>query len=142
MRPVYIFLCLIFFCSGSTGQNLIRNPGFEEHIEFPYGMDPFYWGIKNLRHWTTTGWSTISYCHLDLENRVDTVFRKTSCCGNTINPHGGKGMVKLGYTEACPSIPSTGCAPYLKSVLSSPLVVGEVYEVSMWVHFPRNMGED
>ncbi len=140
-----LFLIAVLFLSSSIqGQSLVRNGDFESHTEFADGFTPFYWGIEHLRHWSETGHGITTYCHLDLENRIDTFFKVSSCCGNTINPHSGKGMAKLLYLENCPynGSPDTGCTGYLISNFTSPLNVGSVYEVSMWIYFPRGLGED
>ena len=93
-----LFLIAVLFLSSSIqGQSLVRNGDFESHTEFADGFTPFYWGIEHLRHWSETGHGITTYCHLDLENRIDTFFKVSSCCGNTINPHSGKGMAKLLY---------------------------------------------
>ena len=143
MKLFWIMVFCLFSSVHGKSQNLIHNPDFERHKEFPPGLSPFKWGtIEYLRDWTYTGWEVIDYCHLSLENRTDKIFKRTSCCGNTINPHSGSGMVKMAYSESCPFTPSTGCTDYLTAVLSSPLVVGDIYEVSMWVYFPGNWAED
>ena len=113
----------------------------ESHTEFEDGFPPVYWNIDHLRDWTETG-HLISYCFTDLEKRTDSLFKVTYCCGNNINPHSGKGMVKLMYLENCPFTPSTGCAGYLVSNFISPMEVGRVYEISMWIYFPAGLGED
>ncbi|HEY3386523.1 MAG TPA: OmpA family protein [Saprospiraceae bacterium] len=139
---IFSFLCL--FSLGLYGQSLVRNGDFEGHTPFEEGFSPFYYGIDHLWNWTASGWTIHSYCHLDLENRTDTLFKKTSCCGNTIIPHSGKGMVKMGYTENCVNLAmnTDGCAVYLHSKLIEPLEVGSVYEISMWFYFPNDLGED
>ena len=133
------FFYIILPCKS---QNLIRNAGFEHHREFPHGLDAFNWGAINyLTDWAWTAHPFIDLCDTSLENRTDKLFKRTSCCGNIINPHNGKGMVKLGYSESCPS-PPTGCTTYLKSRLTNSLEVGNIYEISMWVYFPSNWVED
>lgn len=137
-----LFLSAILLMSNYlNSQSLIRNGDFESHTEFAEGFTPFYYGITHLRHWRASGWSIHSYCHLDLENRTDTLFKITSCCGNTIMTHSGKGMMKMGYGESCTE-PVTGCATYLHAKLIEPLEVGSVYEMSMWIFFPRDLNED
>ncbi len=138
-----LFLITVLFLSNSIqGQSLVRNGDFESHTAFSDGFSPIYWGIDHLRHWSTSGWNMISYCQLDLETRTDTLFKRSSCCGNTIIPHTGKGMVKMSYDEACPFAPSTGCASYIHARLIESLEVGSVYEATMWVYFPKDMNED
>lgn len=136
-RFVIICLCFFFFHSISS-QNLVRNSGFEHHHEFPHGMSPFKWGAINyLTDWASMN-GMVDLCDTLLENRTDT-FKRTSCCGNNIKPHTGKGMLKLGYSESCYNGLNpldTGCTSYAKTKLSSPLVVGDIYEISMWVYFP------
>jgi outer membrane protein OmpA-like peptidoglycan-associated protein len=127
-----------------SGQSLVRNGDFEGHTVFEEGFSPFYYGIDHLWSWTSSGWTVHSYCQLDLEKRTDTLFKKTSCCGNTIVPHSGKGMVKMGYTENCVNLAmnTSGCASYIHSKLIEPLEVGSVYEISIWFYFPNDLGED
>ncbi len=135
---------LLTIDSTLNSQSLVRNGDFEGHTEFPDGFSPFYYGIDHLWNWASSGWTIHSYCHLDLENRTDTLFKVTSCCGNTMIPHSGKGMVKMGYAESCIGLAmnTNGCATYLHSKLVEPLEVGSVYEISMWFYFPNNLGED
>jgi outer membrane protein OmpA-like peptidoglycan-associated protein len=136
------FLCL--YTSEVFGQSLVRNGDFEGHTPFEEGYSPFYWGIDHLWNWSNSGSSLISYCQMDLEIRTDTLFKRTSCCGNTIFPHSGKGMVKLGYCENCenPNIGMEGCATYLHTQLNEPLEVGSVYEIRIWFYLPKDLGED
>ena len=136
-------ICLLLLLVLSIeAQNLIRNGDMESHTEFEDGFPPTYWNIDHLRDWRSSGWDMSSYCFLDLEKRTDTLFRVTWCCGNTINPHSGKGMVKLSYVESCPYEPPYGCNAYIHTELATPLEVGTVYEVSMWVYFPKDLNED
>ena len=136
-------MCILLLLAISlNAQNLIRNGDMESHTEFEDGFPPVYWNIDHLRDWRSSGWNYLSYCFLDLEKRTDSLFRVTWCCGNTINPRSGKGMVKLGYTESCPFEPPYGCNAYIHSKLSQPLEVGSVYEISMWVYFPKDLNED
>jgi hypothetical protein len=75
-----LFLLLILFISNIIkGQSLVRNGDFEGHTPFEEGFSHFYYGIDHLWNWTSSGWSIHSYCHLDLEKRTDTLFKKTSC---------------------------------------------------------------
>ena len=145
MNSIKALLIIGLACHGSflACQNLVPNPGFEDHQEFEQGFSPFYWGISHLNQWVESGsLGMLSYCFVDLEKRTDTFFKKTSCCGNTINPHLGKGMVKLSYHESCGLEEPLGCASYIRTKFISPLVVGNIYEVSMWVYFPENQSED
>ena len=145
IQPVIRFLihCLLLFVTiPITSQSLVRNGDMESHTEFEDGFTPAYWNIDHLRDWQSSGWDMSSYCFLDLEKRTDTLFRVTWCCGNTINPHSGKGMVKLSYIKSCPFEPPYGCNSYIHSRLSKPLEAGTVYEISMWVYFPKDLNED
>jgi outer membrane protein OmpA-like peptidoglycan-associated protein len=57
-------------------------------------------------------------------------------------------MIALFYMESCPFsevTPTgevTGCPSYVYAKLNSPLIVGSVYEISMWVYFPKNAAVD
>lgn len=141
---ILLLLPIILVSTITKGQSLVRNGDFEGHTEFADGFSPFYYGIDHLWNWTVSGWLIHSYCHLDLENRTDTLFKKAFCCGNSINPFSGKGMVKLGYAESCHDLirNRNGCASYLHSKLIEPFEVGSIYEIKIWLYLHRDLNED
>ena len=122
------------------GQDLLLNAGFEHHSTFSDYAEPHESNFDYLKNWDVLGLDVSNYCHSDLEEKRVKEFQT---CANSIHPHGGKGMVKLLYVEACPEISRiTGCASYIHSKLQSALVVGNIYEVIMWVYFPCQSGID
>lgn len=42
MKPLYLFLLLLLWCSGAVGQNLVRNGSFEEYVSCPNGPGQFW----------------------------------------------------------------------------------------------------
>lgn len=124
-------------------QNLVPNGNFERHYSFDIpgpniGSPGFLYDWKKLNH---LGWT---YCHKDFVKRFGQ--EKLKRGGRFVNfdtTHifEGDAMVKLFYLENETTY-DTGCSSYIKTKLISPMEVGEVYEISMWVMSPFNPSAD
>ncbi|MGB3079888.1 MAG: OmpA family protein [Saprospiraceae bacterium] len=126
-------------------QNLVPNGNFEEHLSFDYCTRVPNPDIQFLKSWKPSGavGDFVAYCHRDLVKRfgVKRMKEQGYIYFDTLSIFEGNAMVKLHYGENCP-VGDTGCASYLKTKLISPLELGEVYEVSMWVYTKINPAAD
>ena len=146
---VKLYFCLILISISISkilpAQNLVPNSGFEKHITFDFSGAGSY--INFLKDWKPSGNEILFYCHKDLAKKfpIETEHIHKSGFYNfdTINLRDGNAMLKLYYGENC-YVPmfDTGCASYIQTKLISPLEIGEVYEVSMWVYTKTNLAAD
>jgi outer membrane protein OmpA-like peptidoglycan-associated protein len=123
--------------------NLVPNGNFEKHSTFDLSVGPGSY-ISNLSDWEPTGISSLeTYSHRMFVRKFGQQRLKDWGYVNfdTLNLRNGDAMVKLYYGETCP-VQDTGCASYIKSKLLSPLELGDVYEVSMWVYTNVNPAAD
>jgi outer membrane protein OmpA-like peptidoglycan-associated protein len=126
-----------------NNQNLVPNGNFEKHSTFDLSVGPGSY-IHTISDWKPAGSSTVeSYSHRAFVRKFGQQKLKDHGYINfdTLNLRSGDGMVKLYYGENCP-VQDTGCASYLKTKLTTPLELGEVYEVSMWVYSKEYPGTD
>lgn len=124
LLPLYLF-----------SQNLVPNGNFEKHATFDLSVGPGSF-ISYLTDWEPTGSSSFEvYAHRAFVKKFGQ--QRLKDCGyvnfDTLNLRNGDAMVKLYYGESCP-VQDTGCASYIKTKLTTPLELGDVYEVSMWVY--------
>lgn len=131
---------LRFATANSSAQELVPNPGFEDHS--PFCVDcSYFWPTKSfeyLKDWSQSGLRGAFYCNTVQDKPF---MKEIRCCYPFVKPHSGNGMVRLRYIESCP-VPPTGCTSYLHAKLDSVLRIGEVYEISLWVYFPENEAMD
>jgi len=124
-------------------QNLVPNGNFEKHTTFDFSEGPGF-HIQSISDWESSGTSSLkAYCHRDFVRKFGQQRLKESGFINfdTLILRNSDAMVKLYYGENCP-VQDTGCATYLKAKLLSPLELGDVYEVSMWVYAKESPGTD
>jgi outer membrane protein OmpA-like peptidoglycan-associated protein len=150
MKFLTTILILIFFRlflpDYISAQNLVPNGDFERHSTFEFSGGPGQY-INFLNDWDPSGTSSWAiYCHKDFVKKFGQQRLKIQdpwVNFDTLNMRRGDGMIKLFYHENC-SVPmvDTGCASYIKTKLLSPLELGEVYEISMWVFTKTNLAAD
>ncbi len=132
LLPLYLF-----------SQNLVPNGNFEKHSTFDLSVGPGSY-ISYLSDWETTGTESFEvYAHRAFVRKFGQQRLKDGGYINfdTLNLRNGDAMVKLYYGETCP-VQDTGCASYIKTKLNTPLELGDVYEVSMWVFTKINPAAD
>ena len=132
-------------------QSLVPNGSFENHKPFcgdcvPYSVNCT---IEYLNYWKFPGPHHLFwFCHTSLPIIERPEWQYSFCRQVPCTPHSGQGMISLFYIESCPfheTTPTgkvTGCPSYVYAKLSSPLVVGNIYEISMWVYFPEDPVSD
>lgn len=135
----------------SLAQSLVPNGGFEEHKPFcgncvPYSVNRT---IEYVNDWKSSGQSSWSwYWNATLAHKDEPKWEHFFWKGTPVKPLNGDGMLVLQYIEACPFAEMTptgevtGCPSYVYAKLTTPLVVGNVYEIVMWVYFPENPAVD
>jgi len=148
MKIFSIKLCLWIFISlnGSStfSQNLVPNGNFEQHLSFDKLGNVPEPNIHFLTGWKPSGMDTYwAYCHRDFVKKfgIKSLKDRGYIYFDTLTLFDGDAMVKLDYGENCPS-GDTGYASYIKTRLTSPLELGDVYEVSMWVYSGINPAVD
>lgn len=139
-------LFTFLFCFQSIwmfSQNLVPNGNFEKHSDFELSSHTPQPTIGYLYDWKSCGMWEEAYCHNDIYKKFGQEKMKLYSYLNydTSNILEGRAMVKLYYEESCP-VMDTGCTSYLKTKLTSPLELGEVYELSMWVYSKTNPAVD
>src|SRR5690242_7590499 len=138
-----LFICVKFIPIFS--QNLVLNGNFEQHLSFDKCNEPPKPNMQFLSGWKPLGESNSAYCHRDIVRKFgeQRMKEKGYVYFDTLLLSEGDAMVKLAYSENCysPNV-DTGCAAYIKTKLTSPLRLGEVYEVSMWVYTRINPAVD
>ncbi len=147
-RLLFIFL-LSSIGSNLFSQNLVPNGNFEEHISFDNYTNVPNPNIQLLKSWKPSGavGDFVAYCHRNLVKKfgVKRMKEQGYIYFDTLSILEGNAMVKLYYGENCPfpyGDRDTGCASYIKTKLTSPLELGDVYEVSMWVYTKINPAAD
>lgn len=139
-KRILFFLAFMAFQSALIGQNLVINPSFE-NVNVGSLQCSWYTTIAQfnsaINNWTLpTGGST------DIFNTA----LATSCyCSpfstHTSNPGQQAPRTGNGYCNIV-TWGNGGCAPwreYLQGQLSSPMLVGQTYEVEMWVSLADKM---
>lgn len=104
-----------------NSQNLITNGGFENYTQLPnsYGQYYFCNGWSNC-----SGGGTPDYFHVNGTGQA----KLPNPFPSTINPHGGSAIMGLSLYAAS----ATNFREYLTTTLTSPLVVGEDYQLSFY----------
>lgn len=143
LKPATWIILIFSFPNFLPAQNLVPNGGFEKHITFDLSGGPGNY-INFLKDWETPGPRWAVYCHKDFvkkfgEQRLKQGWSTWGTFDTLIMR--GNGMLKLNYIENC-SVGDTGCASYIQTKLLSPLEIGEVYEVSIWVYTKTNLAAD
>lgn len=143
MKPNFIkfllFACFSLPVISLRSQNLVPNSNFEKHSTFDVPVASIG-HIRFLSNWETAGthdWS--AYCHRYFVKKYGQQQMKERGYVNfdTLDLLEGDAMVKVFYAEN--DITSdTGGSTYIKTKLTSPLEIGDVYEVSMWVYTKHN----
>lgn len=137
-------LLLCFHSIWIFSQNLVPNGNFEKHSMFDFRAHVPKLSVSELSDWKVNSNSIVTYCHRDMVKRYGSkVMKESGSWSNfdTLNLLQGDAMVKLFYHENCTDL-DTGCTGYLWTRLESPMEVGEVYQISMWVFTPINPAAD
>jgi hypothetical protein len=129
-----IFLCIAFAIQ-LNAQNLVPNGSFEKHLPFDKHGVRDYTTQRIVSSWRDHNQGTSAYCHKDLIRQYGYDREKWGRWFrfDTNQVQDGDAMVKFYYGESCP-VGDTGCTMYLTNKLIEPLMIGEVYEVSLWVY--------
>jgi outer membrane protein OmpA-like peptidoglycan-associated protein len=136
MRCTSLCLCFAIFVIIANSQNLLQNPGFEDHLPVDYittGVSDAQFSTI-LKHWRSLHSHTL-ICDCQHERTADEI-RSRLCRFDKVKPHAGCTMMELSYMPNCPNyeLGTRGCSSYLATKLNAPLEVGEVYEVSFWLN--------
>jgi hypothetical protein len=127
-------ITLLCFLTGSISifaQNLVPNPDFENYSSLPDSWSQ--WG--RCDSWTSAGGISVDglygdpdYFHVNGSGSV----QLPSTAPAYINPQSGDAVMGfLGYHD--PYMTTTDVREYLMTQLTSPLVIGEYYELSFWI---------
>lgn len=116
-------LCLtagffILLSLSSQGQNALPNSGFEAYSTCPTGLGQL---DGRLTGWTRANTSTPDYANCSFTGNV--AVRTT--------PRSGSGAVGMWAGASHPSCSSTGYAESIQANLTSPLVIGQTYDISI-----------
>ena len=133
MRVIFIPL-LALCCAGmSFAQNLVPNPGFENHSSLPDS-----WGQwDRVIDWNNAGgtpsngsFADPDYFHVNGSGPVQ--LPNTSPA--TLNAHGGDAVMGfLAYHDSIPDGTTHNVREYISTQLTSPLVVGQTYRLRFWI---------
>ena len=140
---VALLIFIFLFCVSIQAQNLVPNGSFEQHLSFELNGVKEYTTQRFVTAWRDQNHTTSAYCHKELIRRYGYDQYKWGRFSrfDTSQVLDGDAMIKLHYVESCP-VKDTGCTGYLTAKLISPLEIGEVYEVSMWVFPERHPAPD
>lgn len=128
MNAKPLLLLAAWLLSGTAySQNLIPNPGFESYSKCPTGLGE----LRNARHWInpSTGGGSPDYYHkcgvpaLQVPNNLNGVQAA----------HGGDAYAGL-YLWQKVAGASLAIREYIESPLTSPLVAGKAYVITMYVN--------
>ncbi|MBK7589533.1 MAG: hypothetical protein IPI22_15010 [Bacteroidetes bacterium] len=138
---IFISMSSVFIIA----QNLVPNGNFEHHRPFDgsgltIGSMAFPYDWKTINQPST-------YCHRYFVKNFGQERLKQGGYINfdTLVLFEGDAMIELEYGENCPypyADRDSGCASYIKTKLTSPLELGEIYEVRMWVYVKINPATD
>lgn len=144
-RSYYFFpgVCVVLMLlsaltySQATNHDLIANGGFELYNSNSQAIDIRH--FDQVTSWRSVSWQSF-YCNCQ-QNIVPYEWYISHCDFDKYTPHSGKGMVKMIYEEAWSETTKSnncadGCTAYIQTALNTPLELGEVYEISMWVNYP------
>lgn len=137
------FLAILFICVSDTSkaQNLIRNGSFEKHADQKCLLCDIdrgkYPGM--VYDWDNAGWGCI-LCDKDYKRNSDEI-KVNFCPLDKVSPHDGKAMIQMRYS------PETGGgvhegADYLVAKTMQPMQVGQLYQVSFWIHIQSKERSD
>ncbi len=137
----FLGLLFIYGAYSSKAQNLIRNGSFEEHAAQTCLNCNIAWGKYpgKVYHWDNAGWGCI-LCDKDYKRNSDEI-KVNFCPLDKVSPYDGKAMIQMRYH------PETGGnihegADYLSAKTIQPMEVGQLYEVSFWIHIQSKKRSD
>jgi len=115
-------------------QNLVRNPGFENHSTSAYNSEAEFSMVM-------PGWRSIQVVNIHDCTKTDKYQQFNY--GVDLSKYKAKegcSMMEMGFFPNCGKLgdgnfPYIGCANYLVSPLSETLEIGQLYEISFWVNF-------
>lgn len=135
------FFLLLFISLGiltpNFSQNLIQNGSFENHSPLnclSCHLQPNNFSYT-MRPWSNLATGSPLICDCDYEKN-QTEKNTLQCLFNKVQPYEGCTMMEMKYTANCwdPKFLTRGCSNYLGTELRTPMEVGNVYEVSFWLH--------
>jgi len=121
MKRFLLFLITVCFYQ-LQAQNLISNPGFEINSGLPTSVAQLY---------LATGWNdcygggSSDYFHVNGSGLV----QLPNCFIGTVNPHSGNAIVGAALWYYSPS----DYREYIATTFSSPMVVGQTYNISFYI---------
>ncbi|MFN0016122.1 MAG: OmpA family protein [Saprospiraceae bacterium] len=130
---ISIISCLT--ASSSTAQSLILNGGFESHGKIDctlcYHTDGKYPSV--VYHWDNGGWHCL-LCDKDYRQNSDNI-SYMACPMDRISPQFGKAMISMVYAPGTNGIfGGVEGASHLSARTTEPMLVGRLYEVSLWLY--------
>lgn len=124
-------LFILLFTQRLYSQNLVPNPSFEEYIKQPCGfVDYPRYITEYIKNWyVPTGGST-DYAHAD---STISFFCPSLLLPNKITPKEGK--FSVGMLTYIPETRTKNYREYIQVKLISPMVVGRIYNLEMYVYY-------
>lgn len=115
-------------------QNLVRNPGFENHSNSIYNSEAEFSIIM-------PGWRSMKVARIHDCNKTDQYQQFNY--GVDLSKYKAKegcSMMEMGFSPNCGKLgdsnfPYIGCANYVVSPLTQTLEIGQLYEISFWINF-------
>jgi len=136
-KKFLLYILVIGISTLAPGQNIISNPGFELHKELSgyyhksiVDLDIIDWsGYLNSIH--------TFLCDTTFKTRNSEDVKAQYCPMDT--PRSGTSMVQMIYTPRCNASGARdyhpGCSNYLFQHLKTPLEIGTVYKISLWLYW-------
>lgn len=117
------------------GQNLVPNPGFEDHL--PTQSQVFTEDVQftaTMKNWHIMN-SHARICDCGHKMTADDIYYR-ACRLDKVKPIDGCTMMELSYGANCLDWEheTRGCSSYLGTKLTKPLEVGKTYEISFWIN--------
>lgn len=140
MKSITACAALVLLAAGLTAQNLVPNPGFEQHRSFDcYGcyLDP----VK-FEH-LMMGWQDLNTNPILCDCQYNPSADEGKYDNCQAEPASGCSMMQLEYLARCTDWDrkSNGCSSYLGQSLAETLQVGQVYELAFQLYIPTQSGD-
>lgn len=140
----HIFSFLLLFPILLSGQNLIVNPSFENHLK-PLERLQQATFLKNAEFGQTVqGWESFSSANMSA--LFSTIYKATQWQAESLGynfkkcqPYKGHSMIRL-WVNPKGGECGTGSGGYIQSRLSDTLMRSFIYSVSFWVFIPKSDG--
>jgi len=135
----WLFSLFVCMSTLAMGQNLVSNPGFESHKDLSIYYHQHFVDL-GMKDWSGYLYSIHTFvCDSTFKTRSSEDVKAQYCPMNT--PKSGTSMVQMIYTPRCNASGDTGegghpgCSNYLFQKLKSPLEMGIVYKISLWLYW-------